>query len=88
MVTRTTRHLGQITDEIVKGWEKRYEKRDDGFYCWECGSQIMQTTCHVSMHLKIFEPQCAGPGNVQKVNYPFCPKCDGELDHVTACYHY
>ena len=79
-------HLGRITNEIVDSWEKKYEKRDDGFYCKTCGSQIMQVTCFVSIHSKLFSI-CAGYGEVQKINYPFCPKCDGELEHVTACYH-
>ena len=81
------RDLGQITEEIVATWEKKYEKRDDGFYCKNCDSQIKQVTCFVSIHLKAFEPKCAGPGRVCKINYPFCPKCDGELEYVTACYH-
>ena len=81
------RDLGQITEEIVATWEKKYEKRDDGFYCKNCDSQIKQVTCFVSIHLKAFEPKCAGPGRVSKINYPFCPKCDGELEYVRACYH-
>lgn len=79
--------LGQITQEIVNSWEKRFEKRDGLFYCKECGSQIMQTTCYVSIHLKEFEPSCAGGGEVKTINYPFCPKCDGDIDYVSACYH-
>ncbi|GAI80065.1 unnamed protein product, partial [marine sediment metagenome] len=67
-------HLGQITDEIIDGWidgwAERFEKRDGGHYCKECGSQVMQTTCYVSIHLKMFEPACAGSGKVEKINYP------------------
>ena len=87
MTTKTTRYLGQITDDIVKNWEKRFEKRNGLYYCKECDSQIMQTTCRVSIHWKMFEPTCAGPGGVRTINYPFCPKCDGELEDLRACVH-
>jgi hypothetical protein len=79
--------LGQITDDIIDSWADRFEKREDGYYCRDCGSQVMQTTCHVSIHLKEFEPKCAGPGEVKKINYPYCPKCDGDIDFARACYH-
>lgn len=79
--------LGQITQEIVNGWEEQFEKRDDGYYCRKCGSQIMQTTCHVSIHLRAFEPSCAGTGEVKTINYPFCPNCDGEIEYTQACCH-
>lgn len=88
MVIRVkVKHLGQITEETIAIWENKYEKRDGGFYCKNCGTQIKQVTCFVSIHLKAFEPKCAGDGRVCKINYPFCPKCDGELEYVTACYH-
>ena len=79
--------LGQITQEIVDSWLEKYDKGDDAFYCKECGSQIMQCTCHVSMHLKLFEPACAGPGEVKTINYPYCPKCDGKIEYAQACFH-
>lgn len=88
MATKTIKRLGQITQEIVNSWQERYDKKDGLFYCKECGSQVMQTTCYVSLHLKMFEPTCAGTGEVKNINYPFCPKCDGGLEYVTACYHY
>ena len=81
------KELGQITDEIIDGWAERFEKRDGFYYCRECGGRAMQTTCYTSIHLKMFEPACSGPGKVERINYPFCPKCDGDIDHVTACYH-
>lgn len=79
--------LGQITPEIINSWSEKYEKRDGAFYCKKCGSQILQTTCYVSIHLRVFEPSCAGPGKVQQINYPFCPKCDGEIEYAQACFH-
>lgn len=79
--------LGQITQEIVDSWLKKYDKRDGDFYCKECGSQIMQCTCYVSIHLKLFEPECAGPGEVKNINYPYCPKCDGIIQSAQACFH-
>lgn len=79
--------LGQITQAIVASWLKKYDERDGAFYCKECGSQIMQGTCYVSIHLKAFEPKCAGPGEVQNINYPYCPKCDGEIEYAQACFH-
>jgi hypothetical protein len=81
------RHLGQITDEIVDSWVNQFEKRNSSFYCKKCGDQIMQTTCYVSVHWKLFDPTCAGGGEVKKINYPFCPKCDGAIEYTTACYH-
>lgn len=81
------KHLGQITKEVVDNWGEKYEKKNGGFSCKVCGSQIKQTTCYVSIHLKLFEPICAGPGVVKRINYPFCPSCDGDIEHVTACYH-
>lgn len=79
--------LGQITQEIIDSWPQKYEKREDGYYCKVCGSRIQETMCHVSIHLKLFEPAHAGPGRVIPINYPYCPKCDGKLDYATACYH-
>jgi hypothetical protein len=81
------RELGQITDEIIEGWLTKYEKREDGYYCQQCGSRTLQTTCYVSIHASEFEPAHAGPGHVVHIIYPYCPKCDGEIDHATACYH-
>jgi hypothetical protein len=80
--------LGQITDMDIDSWSGKYEYREnDGYYCPKCGSRILQVTCHVSIHLKIFEPQHAGPGRVVPLNYPTCPKCDGDIYLVRACYH-
>lgn len=81
------KNLGQITDEIVTNWQYRYELKDGNYYCSKCGSAIMQTRCFVSIHLKAFGSTCAGPGHVEHINFPFCPVCDGDIDHVTACYH-
>lgn len=79
--------LGQIRREIVAGWEAHFEKRDDGYYCRKCGSQVMQATCYVSIHLRVFDPSCAGTGKVKTINYPFCPNCDGEIEYAQACFH-
>ena len=81
------RHLGQITDEIIEGWSDQFEKRNGGYFCQKCASQIRQVIYYVSIHLKDFEPICGGPGMVKKLNYPFCPQCDAGLEYVTACYH-
>lgn len=79
--------LGKITEEKVNSWPLKYEKRDDGFYCKVCGSSIVECTCYVSLHLAIFDPECAGPGKVVTINYPYCPKCDDRIDFARACYH-
>ena len=81
------KHLGQITDKIIDGWEKRYNRINGHHYCRQCGSLIKQVTCYVSIHSTLFEPTCAGTGKVRKINYPFCPECEGDIEHVTACYH-
>ena len=83
----STRHLGQITKEIIKGWADQYDQKDGKYYCPKCDSRIKQVTCYVSLHLRVLEPGCAGPGKVKQINYPFCPTCDGNIEHVTACYH-
>lgn len=79
--------LGQITEETVEGWAEKYDKQGDGYYCRKCGAQIQATICYVSIHVKIFEPEHAGPGRVVRINYPYCPKCDGDPGLVRACYH-
>ena len=79
--------LGQITNEIIDSWLGKYEMVDGTFYCKKCGSQILQATCYVSIHLREFEPLCAGSGKVRQINYPFCPKCDGEIEYAQACFH-
>jgi DNA-directed RNA polymerase subunit RPC12/RpoP len=79
--------LGQITRETVRSWDEKYEKKGDFYRCKECGSRIKQTTVYVSIHAKEFEPAHAGPGRVVKINYPYCPKCDGKIDYAQACYH-
>jgi hypothetical protein len=81
------KELGQISDQIIRSWGNKYEKTEADFICSKCRSRILQTICYVSIHLKEFEPLHAGPGRVVKINYPYCPKCDGELDHATACFH-
>jgi len=83
----TITSLGQITREIIKSWEKKYNRVDGCYYCPKCGSEIKQVTCYVSIHSKLFEPNCAGEGKVDKINYPVCPKCDGDIEYMTACYH-
>lgn len=83
----TIKQLGQITEEIIDNWANQYEKRNGAYYCKKCGHQIMQCACHVSIHLKVFEPSCAGPGKVERINYPYCPKCDGDIEYAQACYH-
>lgn len=85
--TKKVKYLGQLTVEVIENWATRFEKEDDGYRCPGCGSPIMQTTCYVSIHWKLFGSSCAGSGKVLRLNYPFCPKCDGEIDYVTACYH-
>lgn len=87
MKKTNVKELGQISNQMIKGWWYEYEKAEDGFICKRCRSQILQTTCYVSIHLKEFEPLHAGPGRVVKINYPYCPKCDGELDYAMACFH-
>ena len=81
------KHLGRIDNNIIDSWGEEFEKRDGYFYCRKCGSQIMQTTCYMSIHDKLFEPKCVGGGEVRKVNCPYCLKCDGDIDYVTACCH-
>lgn len=81
------KHIDQLTDEIIDSWKTQFNKGKDGYYCKTCGSPIMQTTCHVSIHTKLFPNICAGSGEVQQLNYPFCQSCDGKLEYVTACYH-
>lgn len=79
--------LGQITEEIINSWKQKYDKTKKGFRCRKCRSRIKQTTCCVSIHVKEFESSHAGPGRVVEINYPYCPKCDGKIDYVQACYH-
>ncbi|MBA7676652.1 hypothetical protein ES703_84896 [subsurface metagenome] len=79
--------LGQITQETINGWAEKFERRDGGYYCRKCGSRTLRTNCHVSIHLKEFGPLCAGPGKVIKINYPYCPNCDGKIDYAQACFH-
>jgi hypothetical protein len=81
------KELGEITEEIIGSWWQKYERTKKGFRCPDCHSKIMQTTCYVSLHALEFEPQHAGPGRVVHINYPYCPKCDGKLEYVTACFH-
>ncbi len=83
----TVKELGQITEEIVSGWLTKYNKGGLKYFCKNCGWPIRQTTCYVSLHLRFFEPCHAGPGKVIKINYPYCPNCDGEIDYATACFH-
>lgn len=81
-------NIGRLNDNLINRWGAKFDKGEDGFfYCKVCGSEIMQTTCYVSIHTKLFEPQCVGSGRVEHINYPYCPKCDGSIDYVRACYH-
>lgn len=79
--------LGQITANTPFDWVAKYEQREDIYYCKQCGSRIKQTICYVSIHATEFEPVHAGSGRVIRVNFPYCPECDGKLDYVTACLH-
>ena len=29
--------LGQITEDTIFNWMGKYEKREDGYYCKQCG---------------------------------------------------
>ena len=77
---------GDKANKILQDRQATYEKTDDGFKCKKCGSLIQQTTLYVSIHHKLF-PSCAGSGEVQQVNYPYCPKCEGEPETVRGCVH-
>lgn len=94
MMKDKVKELGQITDDIISSWQKKFEVRETGhrgretgYFCKECGRKILQTTCFVSIHAIEFEPAHAGSGKVVQINYPYCPKCDGHIDYATACYH-
>jgi len=67
----------------------KYKKTDDGYHCPECDSVIMQTTLYVSVHDRRFGGQCAGGGQVNQVNYPYCPQCEPNIaeDTLRACIH-
>lgn len=73
-------------DEWLKKRDEQYEKTADGYQCKTCGSPIMQTTLHISVHWKIFSG-CAGSGEVKTVPFSYCPKCDGKPAMVRACIH-
>lgn len=81
------KNLGQLTARTINDWPGRFDFKDDTYYCRHCAGVVMQATCFVSIHLKVFGSTCAGPGKVQQINYPFCPVCDGEIEHATACFH-
>ena len=81
------KELGQLTEEIISNWQEKFEERETGYFCKVCGRKILQTTCYVSVHAIEFEPSHAGSGKVAHINYPYCPKCDGNIDHATACFH-
>ena len=70
--------LGQIDMETINAWGHQYKKTRKGFRCRQCRSLIRQTICYVSIHLKQFGSYHAGPGRVVRINYPYCPKCDGK----------
>jgi len=73
-------------NEFLHKRQKSFEKTENGYKCKECGSTIMQTTLYVSIHDSRFSA-CAGSGEVQRVNFPFCPQCEGEPSIVRGCVH-
>jgi hypothetical protein len=79
--------LGKITEDTMRGWESQFDIREDRFYCKKCGAMIMSAPCFISLHLKVFDPVCTGPGKVFNTVYPYCTACDGEIDHVKGCIH-
>lgn len=83
---------GLSTDEANEFMEKRNEKyiKDTDLYkCPGCGSAIMQTTLFISIHDQRFSGMCAGGGEVQKINYAYCPQCEPDIPNETlrACVH-
>lgn len=75
--------LGELTQEKLDSLEKKYIKKEDGFYCSMCNNLIMQTTIYISIYAKETR-QHAGFGKVKHAPYPYCPKCEGKPKNVSA----
>lgn len=78
----------QFSECFEKHFEKNYQKKDGSneCSCKTCGSDIVSTTCYVSIHSKMFSC-CTGDGKVEQVLLPYCPKCEGEPKQTSTCVH-
>jgi len=76
-------------NEFLDNHNKRWVRSVDTncYRCPSCDGVVMQTTLYVSVHDIRFEGMCAGGGEVRRVNYSYCPNCDGEPKILRACVH-
>jgi hypothetical protein len=77
----------EFNDFIDKHKEEHYEDKGEGLVCKKCGLPVLQTTCVVSIHDKMFPDQCAGSGKVQRILLSYCLKCEGEPTVTSTCVH-
>jgi len=77
-----------LMEDIKRHTVAHYEPDgQNGFKCKECGAQIQQTTCFVSVHNNQFGNMCAGSGKVKQLPLPYCPSCEGVPTRTSTCVH-
>jgi hypothetical protein len=78
----------QFKECIKNHVEKNYQKKENlnEYFCKTCNSDIITTTCFVSMHSKSFSG-CVGEGKVEQVPLLYCPKCEGVPKRTSTCVH-
>lgn len=76
-----------FTSHVQREWEERYEKVGDKLICRTCLTPVVFVTCYASLPATEFGDQCAGHGEVKRVNLPFCPKCEQVPETLSTCIH-
>ena len=64
--------------------ERATPKEDGGYKCDNCGGNIQQIECFISMHYRIFTT-CTG-GEVKIIPVPYCSVCEKKPDDH-GCLH-
>lgn len=68
--------------------EESFEELEGATICRSCKTPPQAVTCFVSIHFTEFGDRCAGSGQVQQVDLPFCPLCETvPTDIVRSCVH-
>lgn len=78
----STRDLVRLVGEHAA---EHYTRVNSGYKCNACGEGIRSVTTYITLHLQVFST-CAGPGQVVKVDLPYCPKCEPTPD-TFGCVH-
>lgn len=80
-----TEMMAKEIDERISAWLKKNAKKTaNGFVCSRCGDELWGQGKRLSEHefFSLMKSHTGG-GHVQEVVFPYCKKCDMNIDHFS-----